>query len=70
MVSFIDTKKSVAYDEFVDASLDFVPLVSFYTVSNKQLAKSLGMKTVGYENIELKMKILFLLARYNSTNHL
>ena len=47
VVSFIDTKKSVAYDEFVDASLDFVPLVSFYTVSNKQLAKSLGMKTVG-----------------------
>ena len=47
VVSYIDTKKSVAYDEFVDASLDFVPLISFYTVSNKQLAKSLGMKTVG-----------------------
>ncbi|CBY13690.1 unnamed protein product, partial [Oikopleura dioica] len=47
VVSFIDTKKSVAYDEFVDASLDFVPLISFYTVSNKQLAKSLGMKNVG-----------------------
>ncbi|CAG5110220.1 Oidioi.mRNA.OKI2018_I69.chr2.g4645.t1.cds [Oikopleura dioica] len=47
VVSYIDTKKSVAYDEFVDAALDFVPLISFYTVSNKQLAKSLGMKTVG-----------------------
>ena len=47
MVSYIDTKKSVAYDEFVDAAADFQPLVPFYAVFNWQLAKSLGFKDVG-----------------------
>lgn len=47
VIGYFDTKKSVAYDEFVDASLDFQPLVSFYAIFNRQLVKQLGMKEIG-----------------------
>merc|ERR1712130_822153 len=47
VIAFFDTQKSVAYDEFVDASLDFQPTISFYAIYNRQLAKSIGLKTVG-----------------------
>ena len=47
VIGFFDTKKSLAYDEYVDASIDFQPLISFYAVFNRQLAKSEGLKEVG-----------------------
>ena len=47
VVGYFDTKKSLAYDEFVDSALDFQPLVPFYAIFSRQLAKSLGLKDVG-----------------------
>lgn len=47
VIGYFETRKSLAYDEFVDASLDFQPAVSFYAIYNRQLAKNIGLKTVG-----------------------
>ena len=37
----------MAYDEFVDASLDFAPMIPFFVTFNRQIAKQLGMKDYG-----------------------
>ena len=62
MVGYFDTKKSLSYDEFVDAATDFQPLLPFYAVFDWQLAKSLSFKEVGeiqfyesFSNIPLVM---------------
>jgi len=47
VIGYFDTRKSLAYDEFVDAAIDFQPSVSFYAIYNRQLAKALGLKTIG-----------------------
>lgn len=47
VVAYFDTKKSLAFDEFYDAAIDFQPLIPFYAVFNWQLAKSLGFKDIG-----------------------
>ena len=39
VVGYFDTKKSLAFDEFYDAAIDFQPLIPFYAVFNWQLAK-------------------------------
>lgn len=47
VVGYFESTSSVAYDEFLDASLDFTPMLPFYAVFDRQLAKQLGMKEVG-----------------------
>ena len=62
VVGYFDTKKSINYDEFVDASAEFQPLIPFYAVFNWQLAKSLGFKEVGeiqlYESFSSTPKLM------------
>lgn len=37
----------MAYDEFVDAALDFAPMIPFFATFNRQVAKQLGLKEYG-----------------------
>nr|CAB3227938.1 calsequestrin-2 [Phallusia mammillata] len=43
VVGFFESSSSAAYDEFVDAALDYQPMISFFAVFQKLLAKQLGL---------------------------
>ena len=47
VIGYFESTQSVAYDEYIDAALDFAPMVPFYATFNRQVAKQLGLKEYG-----------------------